>query len=144
VIGARLARLDATANRLLTAAAALGDGLRFFRQPRRAAVATIAQFGAWTMQWMSCWLLLIAPWIVGSALFSIYVGKFATYNKTYGSLGAVVVLLMWFWLSAYSVILGAELNAEMEHQTARDTTDRPRKPLGKRGAFVADTVAPRP
>jgi membrane protein len=80
-------------------------------------------------------------WIIGSALFSLYVGRFATYNKTYGSLGAVVVLLMWFWLSAYAALLGAELNAEMEHQTARDTTDRPRKPLGKRGAYVADTIA---
>ena len=82
-------------------------------------------------------------WLIGSALFSLYVEKFATYNKTYGSLGAVVVLLMWFWLSAYAVLLGAELNAEMEHQTARDTTDRPRKPMGRRGAYVADTVAPR-
>jgi membrane protein len=80
-------------------------------------------------------------WIASSALFSVYVGSFATYNKTYGSLGAVVVLLMWFWISAYAVLLGAELNAEMEHQTARDTTDRPPKPLGKRGAYVADTIA---
>lgn len=83
-------------------------------------------------------------WIAGSALFSLYVGSFATYNKTYGSLGAVVVLLMWFWVSAYAVLLGAELNAEMEHQTARDTTDRPSKPLGRRGAYVADTVARSP
>jgi membrane protein len=82
-------------------------------------------------------------WIVGSALFSLYVGRFATYNKTYGSLGAVVVLLMWFWMSAYAVLLGAALNAEMEHQTARDTTDRPKKPMGKRGAYVADTIAGR-
>jgi membrane protein len=81
-------------------------------------------------------------WIIGSVLFSLYVEKFATYNRTYGSLGAVVVLLMWFWLSAYAILLGAELNAEMERQTARDTTDRPRKPLGRRGAYVADTVAP--
>lgn len=80
-------------------------------------------------------------WIASSVLFSVYVGSFATYNKTYGSLGAVVVLLMWFWISAFAVLLGAELNAEMELQTARDTTDRPRKPLGKRGAYVADTVA---
>jgi membrane protein len=80
-------------------------------------------------------------WIAGSALFSIYVDRFATYNKTYGSLGAVVVLLMWLWLSAYVVLLGAELDAEMEHQTARDTTDRPAKPMGRRGAYVADTVA---
>lgn len=87
-------------------------------------------------------VLATALWIGGSVLFSLYVGKFATYNKTYGSLGAVVVLLMWFWLSAYAVLIGAELNAEMEHQTARDTTDRPKKPMGRRGAYVADTVAP--
>jgi membrane protein len=82
-------------------------------------------------------------WIIGSALFSLYVGKFASYNRTYGSLGTVVVLLMWFWVSAFAVLLGAELNAEMEHQTARDTTDRPAKPMGQRGAYVADTVARR-
>ncbi len=81
-------------------------------------------------------------WIVGSALFSLYVGQFASYNKTYGSLGAVVVLLMWLWLSSFAVLLGGELNAEMERQTARDTTDRPAKPLGQRGAYAADTVAP--
>jgi membrane protein len=84
-----------------------------------------------------------ALWLIASALFSIYVGTFATYNKTYGSLGAVVVLLLWLWLSALAVLLGAELNAELEHQTARDTTRRPRKPMGRRGAYVADTVAPR-
>ena len=81
-------------------------------------------------------------WVIGSALFSLYVEEFATYNKTYGSLGAVVVLLMWFWVSAYAALVGAELNAEMEHQTARDTTDMPKKPMGQRGAYVADTVAP--
>jgi membrane protein len=82
-----------------------------------------------------------ALWIGGSALFSLYVGEFASYDKTYGSLGAVVVLLMWFYFSAFAVLLGGELNAEMEHQTARDTTRPPRKPMGKRGAFVADTLA---
>jgi membrane protein len=81
-------------------------------------------------------------WLAGSALFSLYVEKLATYNKTYGSLGAVVVLLLWLWLSALSVLIGAELNAELEHQTARDTTRRPAKPMGRRGAYVADTVAP--
>jgi membrane protein len=81
-------------------------------------------------------------WLIGSALFSLYVGKFASYNKTYGSLGAVVVLLMWLWLTGYAIIMGAELDAEMEHQTARDTTDPPKKPMGRRGAYVADTVAP--
>jgi membrane protein len=80
-------------------------------------------------------------WVAGSVGFSLYVGEFATYNKTYGSLGAVVVLLMWFYVSAFAVLLGAELNAEMEHQTAKDTTDHPAKPLGRRGAYVADTIA---
>ena len=86
--------------------------------------------------------LATVVWLAGSALFSLYVEKFATYNKTYGSLGAVVVLLLWLWLSALSVLIGAELNAELEHQTARDTTRRPTKPMGRRGAYVADTVAP--
>ena len=93
--------------------------------------------------WVSSGAVLATVlWIAGSAAFSLYVEKFATYNKTYGSLGAVVVLLMWLWLSAYAVLIGAELNAEMEHQTARDTTDAPVKPMGRRGAYVADTVAP--
>jgi membrane protein len=80
-------------------------------------------------------------WIVASAGFSVYVGKFAHYDKTFGSLGAVVVLLTWFYLSAYVVLLGACLNAEMERQTARDTTHSPERPLGQRGAKMADTVA---
>jgi membrane protein len=77
-------------------------------------------------------------WLAGSALFSLYVGQFASYNKTYGSLGAVVVLMMWLYVSAFAVLLGAELNAEMERQTARDTTEGAEKPMGKRGATVAD------
>lgn len=79
-------------------------------------------------------------WIVGSVLFSVYVAKFASYNESYGSLGAVVVLLMWFFVSAFVVILGAEINAEMEHQTARDSTTGTASPIGERGAYVADTV----
>jgi membrane protein len=80
-------------------------------------------------------------WMAGSVGFSIYVGRFATYDHTYGSLGAVVVLLMWLWLTSFAVLLGAELDAELELQTTCDTTDHPRKPMGKRGAFVADRVA---
>ena len=79
-------------------------------------------------------------WLLSSILFSFYVANFASYNQTYGSLGAVVILLMWFWISAYIVLLGAELNAEMEHQTAEDTTEGRAKPLGERGAYVADHV----
>jgi membrane protein len=80
-------------------------------------------------------------WIVASALFSWYAANFANYNKTYGSVGAIVALLMWFYLTAYVVLLGAELNSEMERQTAKDTTRGPEKPMGDRGARMADTVA---
>jgi membrane protein len=80
-------------------------------------------------------------WIVASLIFSWYAANFANYNKTYGSVGAIVALLMWFYLTAYVVLMGAELNSEMEHQTARDTTSGPRKALGERGAKMADTVA---
>lgn len=79
-------------------------------------------------------------WIIASALFSLYVGRFATYDKSYGSLGAVVVLLMWLYLSAFVVLFGAQLNAEIEHQTARDSTTGSWRPLGQRGALMADTV----
>jgi membrane protein len=79
-------------------------------------------------------------WLIGSALFSWYVASFGSYNETFGSVAAVAVLMMWFWLSAYFVLLGAELNAEMEHQTRRDTTSGKGKPLGRRQAQVADTV----
>jgi membrane protein len=94
-------------------------------------------------QWVS-WGAAAATglWLLGSILFSWYVSSFGSYNETYGTLGAVVILLMWFYLSAYAVLLGAELNAEMEHQTAKDTTERGGAPLGARGAYVADTVGP--
>jgi len=81
-----------------------------------------------------------AVWLVASIGFSYYVANFGNYNETYGSVGAVIFLLMWFWIGAYLVLIGAEVNAEMEHQTARDTTTGPRRPLGARGAYVADTV----
>jgi membrane protein len=92
--------------------------------------------------WVS-WGAAIATvaWIVGSLLFSWYAANFANYNKTYGSVGAIVALLMWFYLTAYVVLLGAELNSEMERQTAKDTTRGARRPLGTRGAEMADTVA---
>lgn len=79
-------------------------------------------------------------WIIASAGFSVYVAKFGSYDKSFGSLGAVVVLLTWLYLSAYVVLAGACLNAEMEHQTARDTTTGPEEPMGQRGAKMADTV----
>jgi membrane protein len=92
--------------------------------------------------WVS-WGAILATvlWLIGSVLFSIYVTRFATYDKTYGSLGAVVILLLWFYITAFAALIGAEINAEMEYQTARDTTGRG-LPLGRRGARKADTVAP--
>ena len=92
-------------------------------------------------RWVSAGAVLATLlWMLSSILFSFYVANFANYNQTYGSLGAVVILLMWFWISAYIVLLGAELNAEMEHQTAEDTTEGWKKPMGERGAYVADNV----
>jgi membrane protein len=80
-------------------------------------------------------------WLAASALFSYYVGHLASYDATYGPLGAVVGVMMWFYVTAFVVLVGAELNAELELQTARDTTDSPEKPMGRRGAYVADHVA---
>ena len=79
-------------------------------------------------------------WLRCPSLFSWYLANFANYNATYGSLGAVVGLMMWMWLSIIVILVGAELNSEIEHQTARDTTVGPEKPLGARGAVMADTV----
>jgi membrane protein len=79
-------------------------------------------------------------WMAASMLFSWYVATFDSYNRIYGSLGAVVGFMVWLWISAVIVLLGGELNAEMEHQTARDTTRGGGKPLGRRGAIVADHV----
>lgn len=77
-------------------------------------------------------------WFLVSWGFSIYLQNFANYNVTYGALGAVIGLMMWIWISTIVVIVGAELNAEMERQTLRDSTVGPEHPMGERGAFVAD------
>ena len=79
-------------------------------------------------------------WIAASMLFSWYVATFDSYNRVYGSLGAGIGVMVWLWISAVIVLLGGEVNAEMEHQTARDTTEGKPKPLGKRGATMADHV----
>ncbi len=83
-----------------------------------------------------------ALWIAGSIGFSWYAENIATYNETYGSLGAAIGFMTWIWMSVIVVLVGGELNAEMEHQTARDTTTGPPAPLGLRGARMADLVAP--
>ena len=79
-------------------------------------------------------------WVVGSVALSWYVSNFGNYNATYGSLGAVIGFLVWMWLSTIIVLVGAEINAEMEYQTARDTTSDPAKPMGHRGARMADEI----
>jgi membrane protein len=81
-------------------------------------------------------------WLAASALFSWYAASFGKFNETYGSLGAVIGFMTWLWISAIVILLGAELDAEMEHQTARDTTTGSPKPMGSRGATMADTVGP--
>jgi membrane protein len=85
-------------------------------------------------------ILAAAGWIIFSMLFSWYVGSFGSYNETYGSLGAAIGFLTWVWLSTTIVLVGAELNAEIEHQTEKDTTQGAPEPLGARGARMADTV----
>lgn len=84
--------------------------------------------------------LATAVWLASSVAFTIYLENFADYNAMYGSLGALVGFMLWIWISALIVIVGAELNAEMEHQTAEDTTVAPVRPMGERGAVVADTL----
>lgn len=79
-------------------------------------------------------------WLAASALFSFYAANFGTFDKTYGSLGAVIGFMMWMWISVIVILLGGKLNAEIEHQTARDSTEGRPKPIGERGAKMADTV----
>lgn len=87
-------------------------------------------------------LIAASLWLAGSVLFAVYAQNWGRYDQTYGTLGGVIVLLMWFYLSGYIIILGAEINSEMERQTSKDTTEGRPKPMGKRGAYSADTVGP--
>ena len=92
-------------------------------------------------QWLSVGSVAAAVgWLITSVLFSWYIGHFGAYNATYGSLGAAVGMMMWMWISAIVILLGGELNAEIEHQTARDSTVGAAKRLGERGAVMADTI----
>ena len=110
-----------------------------------AALALLYRFGPsrrparW--QWLSVGTLAAALlWIAGSSLLSWYLSNFANYSATYGSLGAAIGLMMWMWMSAIIVLCGAELNSEIEHQTALDSTTGRAKPMGDRGAVMADTL----
>jgi membrane protein len=92
-------------------------------------------------QWLSVGSVAAAiGWLLSSVLFSWYIAHFGAYNATYGSLGAAVGMMMWMWISAIVILLGGELNAEIEHQTAHDSTIGAEKPLGERGAVMADTI----
>lgn len=92
-------------------------------------------------KWVSPGGLLAAVlWLGGSMLFSWYVSNFGNYNETYGSLGAVIGFMTWIWISTMVVLLGAELNAETEHQTSKDSTEGAHQPMGARGAAMADTL----
>jgi membrane protein len=92
-------------------------------------------------RWLSLGSFLATlAWLGVSALFSWYLANFAHYDATYGSLGTAIGLMMWLWFSVIVILIGAELNAETEHQTARDTTIGHEKPLGMRGAVMADTI----
>ncbi|MDO6427699.1 YihY/virulence factor BrkB family protein [Thalassotalea sp. 1_MG-2023] len=83
-------------------------------------------------------LMATLLWLAGSYLFNLYITKFAGYNETYGSMGGVIILLMWFYVTTYTILLGAEINAAAELQTLKDTTTGEDKPRGERGAYVAN------
>lgn len=118
---------------LLGAAAAAGAAAMFRFGPSR----DRAQW-AWITPGS---LFFAAAWIILTLAFGFYVSKFGNYGATYGPLSAVIVLLTWLYLSSYILLLAAELNSELERQTAEDTTDGKDQPLGQRGAWAADNVA---
>jgi membrane protein len=92
-------------------------------------------------EWISVGSAFAAvAWLGGSALLSWYLANFANYDATYGSLGAAIGMMIWMWMSSIVILLGAELNSEVEHQTARDSTTGHERPIGERGAAMADTV----
>lgn len=93
-------------------------------------------------KWTS-WGAIIATvfWLAGSLLFNLYVNNFSSFDETYGSFAAIIILMLWFFLTAFIILLGAEINSEMEHQTSQDTTTGEDKPMGQRGGYHADHVA---
>lgn len=119
---------------LLWAFAVLGLAVTYRFAPAR-------ELARW--RWVT-WGSVVAAtlWVTGSLLFALYLHTFGSYAKMYGALGGVVVLLMWFYLSSFFVVLGAEINAEMERQTEQDTTEGAEVPMGQRGAHAADSVGP--
>ncbi len=111
-----------------------------------AVAATLYRFGPSRQEARWKWitpgsLFASLAWLALTTLFGFYVSKITDYSATYGSLGTVIVLLTWIYLSAYALVFGAELNSEIEHQTARDSTTGAPLPIGSRGAWAADHVA---
>jgi membrane protein len=129
-----------------------GAGLALLRWPALllvavAALSTLYRYAPsrrrerWTwVSWGSALAALL--WLAASLLFSLYVAHFSSYNRTYGSLGAAVGFMSWIWVSSITVLFGAEINSEIEHQTAVDTTTGPPALMGERGAYMADTLGP--
>jgi membrane protein len=96
-------------------------------------------------QWVSPGAVFaVVVWVIASVVFSLYTANFGQYNETYGALGAVVVVMLWLFITAYVVITGAEINSELERQTARDTTVGRRRGIGERNAYAADTLGEAP
>lgn len=93
------------------------------------------------LRWLS-WgaVFSTGAWLAAALAITFYLGHIADYNATYGALGASIGFMVWVWVSVIIVILGAELNAELEHQTARDSTTGPPQEMGRRGAYMADTL----
>jgi membrane protein len=93
------------------------------------------------LRWVSLGSVVVTiVWAMVSVAFSVYVDNFGSYDKTYGAIAGVIVLMLWLYLTCYLVLLGAEINSESEHQTAADTTEGPPRPMGERGAEMADTL----
>jgi membrane protein len=129
-------------------------GLLIVRWPLFAAIALVGlaviyryapdrQNARW--RWVSPGAVMATVvWVIASVGFSIYTSNFSNYNETYGALGAIVVVMLWLYITTYVIIAGAELNAELERQTVVDSTTGPARPLGERDAHAADTVGESP
>jgi membrane protein len=92
-------------------------------------------------RWVSVGAIVAtALWIGASLLLSLYVSNFGNYDATYGALAGVVVLMLWMYISSLAILVGAEINSELEAQTAEDSTIGPEKPMGRRGAVKADRL----
>ena len=145
---AAVAKLDALLPAASPVAIIVGKAGLYLGLALLAAVvaATLYRFGPsredaqW--QWLTPGSIFTALiWLLLAIGFSFYVTRLTDYNATYGSIAAIVMLLTWMYLSAYVFLFGAELNAELEHQTSKDSTTGRPQPLGERGAWVADHVA---